>query len=93
MRRGGHSTVSKPETLRARPYLWLFRSGRDFHRSFQLRRVGHWFEVISPAAPRQTVRAVFPHTAFRLPSSSNFTAVQGGHTGSGCQRLPRGCTA
>jgi hypothetical protein len=46
--------------------------------------------VISPAAPRQTVRAVFTHTAFRLPSSGNLMALQGGRTGSGYQRLPRG---
>lgn len=44
------------------------------------RRVGLWFEVISPAAPRQTVRAVFPHTAFRLSSSCRITASQGVRT-------------
>ncbi len=47
------------------PYLTLFNeSGRDLHC-----RVGPKFEVIAPGTPRQTVRAVFPHTAFR-PSSS-----------------------
>ncbi len=45
-----------------------------------VRRVGRWFEVISPAAPRQTVRAVFPHTAFRLSSSCRITASQGVRT-------------
>jgi hypothetical protein len=42
--------------------------------------VGLWFEVISPSALRQSVRAVFPHTAFRLSSSCSITVVQGGRT-------------
>jgi len=51
--------------------------------------VGLWFEVIFPSAPRQTVRAVFPHTAFRLSSSCSVTAVQGGRTSWFHYRLQR----
>jgi hypothetical protein len=75
---------------------WIGRAESSIpreNRLWLLGRVGHWFEVISPAAPRQTVHAVFPHTAFRLPSFGSFMALQGGRTGSGCQRLRRGYTA